>query len=280
MSFVPHEPASIKLGKSTLDEVSALAIGGTTIAAVVDGGVQLVGWPKLRRIGKPKIGVVDVAFSADGQHLAMASGDAGKVAMGVARTFPSTGHPVHAVAFSPDGARVAVGGHQRVHVYDIATGRELVVWQACERAVMRVAWSPDGAHVATRSWDDVGWFDAATGRSLAAISGVVAEDADLAFLPDGRLATAIDDTAVGVWTLKGPPLRIPIDGLVRSLAVSPTVIAIEDRQLRIQLLTPALEPLELLEGCINQIHSIAISHDGRIVLAGDGNRLAAWRHAD
>lgn len=277
MTFAPHDPPSIKLGKSTLDEVSALAFGNELIAAVCDGGVQMVGWPKLRRIGKPKRGVRGVAFSPDTASLAMAQGDTAKVALGVARTFPGTGHPVNAVAFSPDGARVAAAGHGRVHVYDIASGKELAAFVAFDRPVERVTWSSDGAQLVARARSELAWFDASTGERLGAAGDLADETCDVAALPDGRFVTALDDAALGVWDgSPSPPRRIDTDGLARSLAVSPTLVAIEDRKLRVLLLTPALEPLDILEGCINQIHSIAISRDGSVVVAGDGNRLAAW----
>ena len=56
-----------------------------------------------------------------------------------------------AVAFSPDGARVATGsGDGSARVFDAATGAEISRLDH-ERAVYAVAFSPDGTRVATGS---------------------------------------------------------------------------------------------------------------------------------
>ena len=75
---------------------------------------------------------------------------------------------VNAVAFSPDGTRVATGsGDGSARVFDAATGPSLARLDH-DGAVNAVAFSPDGTRVATGSEQSARVFDAATGPSLPA----------------------------------------------------------------------------------------------------------------
>ncbi|WP_309721897.1 hypothetical protein, partial [Armatimonas sp.] len=56
--------------------------------------------------------------------------------------------PCWAVAFSPDGVRLAVGTYRRVLVYEVATGNKLSDWSVSSDAIRSVAFSPDGAVIA------------------------------------------------------------------------------------------------------------------------------------
>jgi WD40 repeat protein len=52
---------------------------------------------------------------------------------------------VMSVAFSPDGSRLATGGHdQTVKVWDAASGLELLTLKGHQDTIMNVAFSPDG----------------------------------------------------------------------------------------------------------------------------------------
>jgi hypothetical protein len=56
---------------------------------------------------------------------------------------------VQAVAWSPDGKRLATGGNDGTKVWEVAGGRELLTLQGQTGKVLSVAWSPDGARLAT-----------------------------------------------------------------------------------------------------------------------------------
>jgi RNA polymerase sigma factor (sigma-70 family) len=59
----------------------------------------------------------------------------------------------HALAFSPDGRRLAGGGRWTVRVWDVATGKEVGHFEGHRGQVTAVAFSPDGRRLASASED-------------------------------------------------------------------------------------------------------------------------------
>lgn len=94
--------------------------------------------------------------------------------------------PLSHVAFSPDGRRVAASALDgRVHVWDAATGEEVLELDGHRREAYAVAFSPDGTRIATAGYDgSVRIWDAGSGqldRALAAEPWPM----DVAFSPAG-----------------------------------------------------------------------------------------------
>ena len=117
---------------------------------------------------------------------------------------------VRAVAFSPDGTRVATASHDwSARVFDAATGVELARLDH-DDMVSAVAFSPDGTRVATASSDgSARVFDAATGVELARLDhdGPVYA---VAFSPDGtRVATAAATYSAAEAARRGCSTRPP-----------------------------------------------------------------------
>ena len=135
---------------------------------------------------------------------------------------------VKAVAWSPDGTRIASGSaDQTVQIWDATTGDHVVTYSGHSAEVKAVAWSPgDEKHMASGSLDTtVQVWDAFTGSTLLTYRGHSDKVITVAWSPDGaRIASASFDGTVQVWnaTTGGNPLVYHgHHGPVRAVAWSP-----------------------------------------------------------
>ena len=112
-----------------------------------------------------------------------------------------------AVAFSPDGTRIARSTYDRtVGIWNLAKGAEFAVVERDANEAWSVAYSPDGGRLATAHWAKSKIWDAETGRFLLTLRGHSDRVRGVAFSPDGnRLASASMDKTVMVWDLPRQP---------------------------------------------------------------------------
>jgi WD40 repeat protein/tRNA A-37 threonylcarbamoyl transferase component Bud32 len=116
---------------------------------------------------------------------------------------------VWGLAFSPDSLRLASASWDAtVRVWDVAKGRESIIFRNHSRVVFSVAFSPDGLHVASGSAahaDDhpsvVKVWEVTTGKEVVHPRGTPREALSVAFSPDGQwIVTGGNRGDVTVWS--------------------------------------------------------------------------------
>ena len=108
-----------------------------------------------------------------------------------------------ALAFSPDGTRLATaGGAGEIRVWDTAEMKPIFTRKGAAHWMFSIAYSPDGTLLATAGGDDrtLRLWDAQTGQCLKVLRGHTARTWSVTFSPTGDLlASASDDQTVKLW---------------------------------------------------------------------------------
>ena len=100
---------------------------------------------------------------------------------------------VFSAAFSPDGTRVVTaGGSGAAHIWDVASGNEIVALRGHKDTVFIAAFSPDGTRIVTGSDDETARvWDAENGQPLAVLGENLGIVMSASFSPDGtQIVTA------------------------------------------------------------------------------------------
>jgi WD40 repeat protein len=101
---------------------------------------------------------------------------------------------IKALAFHPDGVRLAVAQDDSVSIRDVHGLRLLQVLQGRRNMVYGVAFSPDGRTLAAASTDGVCLWEVATGREFFTIGVVPPEPAWIEFVDATTLLTGNSKT--------------------------------------------------------------------------------------
>jgi WD40 repeat protein len=224
-------------------------------------------------------------FSADGKTLA--GGDNTSVRLWDAATGQPRddfGHNYHvdAVAFSPDGQRLATGAAYTdpiLRIWDPLTGKNTAQLRGHTGGIEVVAYSPDGQVLASGSQDGtVRLWDAGSGKEVGLLDGKDHLIYAMAFSPDGKtIATGGKRKGVHLWDVAtGREVRSFDNpgGFVLRLAFSPDgkLIAtkgMDEGFVRLWDAASGKEVRQLSLGKARRGATLAFSPDGKELASGD-----------
>ncbi len=321
-----HDDATRTSGLS-LESYAALMRGGKGGAVVVPGHSsesRLVGMiegrlsPRMPPAG-PALSAGEIAAikawidggAAEGQ-------EKGKSGRGPASPTPEAAQlpairssvPVHgaidAVAFSPDGRLLALGGYRRVWLLDVGTGSveaarlrrparflpshtapsrlPLALLGPTSGPVTSLAFSPDGRLLAAGGgaagqFGEIQLWDVAGRRLASTLRGHRDAVYSVAFSTDGRtLAAASYDRLVSLWPLAGGPPRMLKDHIdaVYAVAFAPNgrlvASASGDRTIKVWDAASGQRVYTLSEPAAEQ-YTVAFSRDGKQLAAGGADKI-------
>jgi WD40 repeat protein len=171
--------------------------------------------------------VFGLAFSPDGQRLALGEGQSWRVPLDAVSSQPPTGHVklldartgqelftfqaqsvgINALEFSPDGKQLVTAGRDgEIKVWDGATGETVRSFQDPSELIWSLAFSPDGRRLATGSKDhSIKLWDPHEGRLVFSLRGHATGVSHLSFGEDGhQLASVGVSGTIKVWDAGTP----------------------------------------------------------------------------
>jgi WD40 repeat protein len=195
--------------------------------------------------------------------------------------------PIGAVAYSPDGRLLAVGGYRQVWLVSggLAVTHTLAGFAG---PVTSLAFSRDGrllavAGGASGQFGEIQLWDVRSRKRVRTLKGHRDAIYSVAFSPDGRtLAAASYDRLVSLWSTTGGPPRMLKDHIdaVYAVAFSPdgrrVASASGDRTIKVWDVASGRRLYTLSEPAAEQ-YAVAFSPDGRrLAAAGADKMLRIW----
>ncbi|MEV4510133.1 pentapeptide repeat-containing protein [Dactylosporangium sp. NPDC049525] len=199
----------------------------------------------------------------------------------------ASGHvsPVNAVAWSPDGTRLASGsGDYSVRVWGAVTGAERLQLVGHTDWVRSVAWSPDGTRLASGGDDgSVRVWDAVTGAERLQLAVHAGSVGAVAWSPDGTGLAAAGDNGVRVWDAVTGAERLQLAGAadsVSAVAWSPDGTGLAAGGyggiVRVWDAVTGAERIQLA-GHADRVRSVAWSRDGIRLATGSADKsVRVW----
>ncbi|WP_158624977.1 outer membrane protein assembly factor BamB family protein [Corallococcus terminator] len=183
---------------------------------------------------------------------------------------------VFSVAVSPDGRILASGSaDQMVHLWEVATGRELRILKGHTAQISSIAFSPDGRTLVSSGLDmTLRLWDVATGRELRRLGENRELILSVAFSPNGATVASGGMTqTVRLWNVTTGIEQQRMEGhlgFVRSVAFSPDGRELasggDDKTVRLWNVATGRERKRL--SGTGQVSSVAFSPDGHTLATG------------
>nr|MDT0656478.1 pentapeptide repeat-containing protein [Micromonospora sp. DSM 115978] len=192
------------------------------------------------------------------------------------------------VAFSPDGALLAVGRGSTVELIDRTRNQTVALLAGHTSVVTAVAFSPDGTLLATASNDHTARiWNPATGHHHTTLTGHDGSVNAVAFSPDGTLlATASWDNTARIWNPATGHHHTTLTGhtdWVRAVAFSPdgTLLATTSNDHTARIWNPATgHHHTTLTGHTRPVAAVAFSPDGTLLATASWDNTARiWNPA-
>jgi WD40 repeat protein/serine/threonine protein kinase len=201
---------------------------------------------------------------------------------------PISGAPggVLCVAFSPDGQQLALASRGVVDIVDASRKGPSVIRRLAGHVnfVYGVAFSPDGRRLATGGWDNtIRLWDRQSGVLLKTLVGHRGFVRGLAFSPDSsQLVSASEDKSVRRWDLTGGGRDAVFHGhtgFVHCVAYSPDGVLCASGGLdgKVKLWTAAAAaPHVTFRGSTGWVGTLAFAPDGRRVASAHSGDIRIW----